>query len=27
VTSMWIWAAGTLALTLPAMGNFFTYGL
>ena len=27
VTSMWIWVAGTLALTLPAMGNFFTYGL
>lgn len=26
-TSMWIWVAGTLALTLPAMGNFFTYGL
>ena len=27
VTSMWIWVAGTLALTLPAMGNFFRYGL
>lgn len=27
VTSMWIWAAGTLALTLPAMGNFFQFGL
>ncbi len=27
VTSMWVWVAGTLALTLPAMGNFFQYGL
>jgi hypothetical protein len=27
VTSMWIWVAGTLFLTLPAMGNFFKYGL
>ncbi|MBY0530494.1 MAG: hypothetical protein K2P86_00835 [Xanthobacteraceae bacterium] len=27
VSSMWIWVAGTLFLTLPAMGNFFQYGL
>jgi len=27
VTSMWIWAGGTMALTLPAMGNFFAIGL
>jgi hypothetical protein len=27
VTSMWIWVAGTLFLTLPAMGNFLRYGL
>jgi hypothetical protein len=27
VTSMWIWVAGTLFLTLPAFGNFFQYGL
>ena len=27
VTSMWIWVAGTLLLTLPAMGNFLRYGL
>ncbi|MCW5682417.1 MAG: hypothetical protein KF794_01220 [Xanthobacteraceae bacterium] len=27
VTSMWIWVAGTLLLTLPAFGNFFQYGL
>lgn len=27
VTSMWIWAGGTMALTLPAMGNFLQHGL
>jgi hypothetical protein len=27
VTSMWIWVAGTLFLALPALGNFFQYGL
>jgi len=26
-TSMWIWAGGTLLLTLPALGNFFQFGL
>ena len=26
-TSLWIWLAGTALLTLPAMGNFFTYGI
>jgi hypothetical protein len=26
-TSLWIWLAGTALLTLPAMGNFFTFGL
>ena len=26
-TSMWIWLAGTALLTLPAMGNFFEFGL
>jgi hypothetical protein len=25
--SMWIWLAGTALLTLPAIGNFFTFGL
>jgi len=25
--SLWIWLAGTALLTLPAMGNFFTFGL
>ena len=25
--SMWIWLAGTAILTLPAMGNFFKFGL
>jgi hypothetical protein len=27
VTSLWIWLAGTALLTLPAIGNFFQYGL
>jgi len=26
-TSLWIWLAGTGILTLPAMGNFLTFGL
>jgi hypothetical protein len=25
--SLWIWLAGTAILTLPAMANFFEYGL
>lgn len=25
--SLWIWLAGTAILTLPAIGNFFTFGL
>ncbi len=25
--SMWIWLAGTALLTLPAIGNFFQFGL
>jgi hypothetical protein len=25
--SLWIWLAGTAVLTLPAVGNFFQYGL
>jgi uncharacterized membrane protein YcfT len=25
--SLWIWLAGTAILTLPAIGNFFQYGL
>jgi hypothetical protein len=25
--SLWIWLAGTAILTLPALGNFFTFGL
>jgi hypothetical protein len=25
--SLWIWLAGTALLTLPAMGNFFKFGL
>lgn len=25
--SMWIWLAGTAILTLPAIGNFFQFGL
>ncbi|KAB2850496.1 MAG: hypothetical protein F9K44_04700 [Hyphomicrobiaceae bacterium] len=25
--SMWIWLAGTAILTLPAIGNFFKFGL
>ncbi|HET7911232.1 MAG TPA: hypothetical protein VFL49_04330 [Pseudolabrys sp.] len=25
--SLWIWLAGTALLTLPAIGNFFQYGL
>lgn len=27
VTSLWIWLAGTAALTIPAIGNFLQYGL
>lgn len=27
VASLWIWLAGTAILTLPAIGNFFTFGL
>lgn len=27
ITSLWIWLAGTALLTLPAIGNFFQYGL
>ena len=27
VASLWIWLAGTAILTLPAIGNFFQYGL
>ncbi len=26
-TSLWIWLAGTALLTLPAIGNFFTFRL
>lgn len=26
-TSLWIWLAGTAILTLPAIGNFFQFGL
>lgn len=26
-TSLWIWLTGTALLTLPAMANFFEYGL
>jgi hypothetical protein len=25
--SLWIWLAGTAILTLPALGNFFKFGL
>lgn len=25
--TLWIWLAGTAILTLPAIGNFFTFGL
>ncbi len=25
--SLWIWLSGTALLTLPAIGNFFQYGL
>ena len=25
--SLWIWLAGTALLTLPALGNFFKFGL
>ena len=25
--SLWIWLAGTAILTLPAIGNFFQFGL
>ncbi len=27
VVSLWIWLAGTALLTLPAIGNFFQFGL
>jgi hypothetical protein len=27
VVSLWIWLAGTALLTLPAIGNFFKFGL
>ena len=27
VVSLWIWLAGTAILTLPAIGNFFQFGL
>ena len=27
VVSRWIWLAGTALLTLPAIGNFFQFGL
>ena len=27
VVSLWIWLAGTGLLTLPAIGNFFKFGL
>lgn len=27
VASLWIWLAGTAILTLPALGNFFQFGL
>jgi hypothetical protein len=27
VVSLWIWLAGTAVLTLPAIGNFFQFGL
>lgn len=27
VASLWIWLAGTAILTLPAIGNFFQFGL
>ena len=27
VASLWIWLAGTGILTLPAIGNFFQFGL
>ena len=27
VVSLWIWLAGTALLTLPALGNFFQFGL
>jgi uncharacterized membrane protein YcfT len=27
IASLWIWLAGTALLTLPAIGNFFTFGL
>lgn len=27
VVSLWIWLAGTAILTLPALGNFFQFGL
>jgi len=27
IASLWIWLAGTGILTLPAIGNFFQFGL
>ena len=27
MASLWIWLAGTAILTLPAIGNFFQFGL
>lgn len=27
IASLWIWLAGTALLTLPAIGNFFAFGL
>ena len=27
VVSLWVWLAGTALLTLPAIGNFFQFGL
>ncbi len=27
IASLWIWLAGTALLTLPAVGNFLTFGL
>ena len=27
IASLWIWLAGTAILTLPAIGNFFQFGL
>lgn len=27
IVSLWVWLAGTALLTLPAIGNFFQFGL